>query len=115
MGEVLGSIISLGLPVAAVFLWGGSLREMWKHFIRRGGESAGKGAYWCVTSGEFVRSAEGGDVLPGGPDDVYVRVYAPLMLLMTPILVLPVMVFRAVAVRGWRFIGRRAPTGAGRL
>jgi len=125
MGEVLGSIISLGLPVAAVFLWGESLREMWKRFIRRGGETAGRGAYWCLTSGEFVRVAEGGGVLPGGSGDVYARVYAPLMLLLTPILgmvfvvflplVLPVMVLKAVAVQGWRFIGRRAPTGAGRL
>jgi hypothetical protein len=96
---------------------------MWKRLVVRGGERASRGAYWCVTSGEFVRVASGGGVLPGAPRDVYVRVLAPFMLILTPVLgmifvvflplALPVIALKAVAGRGWRLLARRTPTGAG--
>jgi hypothetical protein len=76
-----------------------------------------------VTSGEFVRVAPGGGVLPGAHSDVYLRVLAPFMLLLTPVLgmvfvvflplALPVIALKAVAGRGRRLLARRTPTGAG--
>jgi hypothetical protein len=96
---------------------------MWKRLVVRGGERASRGAYWCVTSGEFVRVASGGGVLPGTPRDVYVRVLAPFMLILTPVLgmvfvvflplALPVIALKAVAGRGRRLLARRTTTGAG--
>jgi hypothetical protein len=96
-----------------------------KHLVRRGAERASGGAYWCVTSGEFVRLTGEGGTLPGTAEDVYVRVLAPLMLILTPILgmvfvvflplVLPVIALKMLAVQGWRLIARRTPAGAERL
>jgi hypothetical protein len=98
---------------------------MWKRLIVRGGERASRGAYWCVTSGEFVRVASGGGVLPGAPSDAYVRVLPPLMVLLTPVLgmafvvflplALPVIALKAVAGQGRRVLARRTSTGAGGL
>jgi hypothetical protein len=98
---------------------------MWKHFVRRGGEETSGGAYWCLTSGHFVRVAKTGGALPGTPDDIYLRVFVPLMLVLTPILgmffvvflpvVLVVALFQTLVVQGWRVLTRRTPTGVERL
>jgi hypothetical protein len=98
---------------------------MWKRLVVRGGEEASRGAYWCATSGEFVRVPSGGAVLPGAPNDVYLRVLAPFMLFLTPVLgmifvvflplALPVIALKAVAGQGRRLLARRTPTSAGGL
>ena len=100
-----------------------SERAVLKRLVLRGGEGAPRGAYWCVTSGEFVRVTPGGGALPGAPSDVYLRVLAPFMLFLTPVLgmvfvvflplALPVIALKAVAGRGRRLLARRTPTGAG--
>jgi hypothetical protein len=98
-------------------------RAMFERLVVRGGEEASRGAYWCATSGEFVRVGSGGGVLPGAASDVYVRVFAPFMLFLTPVLgmffvvflplALPVVALKAVAGQGRRLLARRTPTGAG--
>ena len=98
-------------------------RAVLKNLVLRGGRGAPQGAYWCVTSGDVVRVASCGAVLPGAASDVYLRVLAPFMLFLTPVLgmffvvflplALPVIALKAVAGQGRRLLARRTTTSAG--
>ncbi len=58
-----------------------------------GGEKVPQGFYWNRATGEFFQSSAPGTVLPGGSDKQYIRVPAPLVLMVGPLLGLGYVIF----------------------
>ncbi len=59
----------------------------------RSGEQVGRGIYLNLASGEFFQIPAQGTVLPEGSDRGYVRIPAPLVLVMVPLMGLGYIIF----------------------
>lgn len=62
-----------------------------------GGELVKVGAYWNPRTGDWALVSDGDGVLPGGPEDTYLKVPLPLMLLIGPLLGLLYVIFLPLA------------------
>lgn len=62
-------------------------------FGEKGGEGARRGAYFKITTGEFVTIAQDGNALPGGREASYLRMPAPLIMILGPFLGLAYVIF----------------------
>ncbi len=58
-----------------------------------GGQKATKGSYWEKTSGEIFYAAEGGAVFPGGVERQYLKMPAPVLMMVAPMLGLGYVMF----------------------
>jgi hypothetical protein len=88
---------------------------------RKGGERAPAGFYWHTAGWEIATLSGDGGVLPGTPEDRYIRVPALAMLMMAPVMgallvvFLPFIGFALLLGHGARQSGRGARRALARL